>query len=134
MNAQTSHTLRMQGDDKYKDQHYDLAEEYYRKAKEKENDLDTQVVPYDEDPGVHDVAISLDVIEHTGNHLGYLRWISRLAKRVMICFPLMGFAPPFEVVIDEWVDAEAVRWVLEKRYKVVSDYCIDSRQFFVWDV
>ncbi|KKL85249.1 hypothetical protein LCGC14_1956620, partial [marine sediment metagenome] len=49
----------------------------------------------------YDIAVALDVMEHTGNHLGFVRWISELAQRVVVCYPRMEFSPPYVTVVDE---------------------------------
>jgi hypothetical protein len=99
----------------------------------KEHRLDTKVIPYGEETVNYDVAIALDVLEHTGNHLAFIKWISSLADKVMICYPLsVPFAPPYENVLDEWVDDKAIRQIVSERYKVVSDENPDGRRFLVW--
>lgn len=100
-----------------------------------EESLDTDVIPYGtKEPVDYNVAIALDVMEHTGNHLGFIRWISSLAPKVIITYPLMAFAPPYEMVIDEWIDDEAVRTILYERYTVLVDHTNASRRFLIWTV
>lgn len=97
--------------------------------------LDTQVIPYgDQLTRRYDIAIALDVLEHTGNHLSFVRWISGLAGRVMICYPLSsGFEPPYVNVLDEWVDDEMIRLAVSHRYRVLHDQNPDGRRFLVWE-
>lgn len=100
-------------------------------------ELNTQVIPYgSEMTERYDLAIALDVMEHTGNHLGFIRWISSLAHKVIVCYPLMPFAPPYSDQIDEWVDDQVIRSVVESRYKLFDDYLSTSgdRRFLIWGV
>lgn len=99
--------------------------------------LDIEVIPYGgEIEKRYDIAIALDVMEHTGNHLGFIRWISDLAHRVIICYPLMAFGPPYSDDLDEWVDDQVIRNVVEARYKLQDDYLSTSadRRFLIWKV
>lgn len=92
------------------------------------------ITPYDEgQPEKHDLAIAFDVIEHTGNHLGFLKWISSLGKQVAISYPMMKFVPPYVNVMDEWIDDEIIRMAVEKRYKVIWDYKRTGRRFLSWE-
>jgi len=111
-----------------------LGLKFVRWYSEKHN-LDTDVIPYGQElPVRYDIAISLDVMEHTGNHLGYLRWITELADRAMICYPLMPFSPPHDDVLDEWIDDNAICDIVNCRYKLVDSYIAGgNRRFLVWD-
>jgi hypothetical protein len=96
--------------------------------------LSCQVVPYGQDISKRfDIATAFDVLEHTGNHLSFIKWISGLARRVMICYPIMPFSPPFENVLDEWVDDEMIRHVVSSRYRLVYDDKPDGRRFLIWE-
>lgn len=97
--------------------------------------LKTEVVPYGQElVNSYDVAIALDVLEHTGNHLAFIKWISYLAGRIMICYPLStGFSPPYENVLDEWVDDRAIREVVKERYRLIHDEAPDGRRFLIWE-
>ncbi len=98
--------------------------------------LNTEVIPYGQElERHHDIAIALDVLEHTGNHLAFIKWISYLAGRVMICYPLsVPFMPPYEKVLDEWVDDLAIRDIVRHRYKLIHDEAPGSdRRFLIWE-
>lgn len=95
--------------------------------------LNTRIIPYGQDlPESYDIAIALDVLEHTGNHLGFLYWISGLAKKVVITYPLLSFVPPYDNRLDEWVDDQAIRSIVESRYHLVDDYSQASRRYLIW--
>lgn len=97
--------------------------------------LNATVIPYgDELPICYDLLVALDVLEHTGNHLAFVHWISTLAHQVRICYPLSaGFSPPYANVLDEWVDDEIIRETVAKRYRIIRDEDPDGRRFLIWD-
>ena len=98
------------------------------------HNLDTTVIPYGDPVECrYDIAVALDVMEHTGNHLGFVRWISELARRVVVCYPRMEFSPPYVTVVDEWIDDEGVRMGIGSRYNVIVDYEGGGRRFMIWE-
>lgn len=94
--------------------------------------LNAEVVPYGEKIDCADLAIALDVIEHTGNHLSFIRWMNGLGRSKVICYPLMAFAPPYVDVMDEWVDDEAIRQIVGSRYETIFDWSQNGRRFLGW--
>lgn len=96
--------------------------------------LDVRVVPYGEEPAGfhHDWAVALDVIEHTGNELGFLRWMKQMGDTVAFSIPTVGFEPPYRPVVDAWIDREAVEWVVRRRYEVLYWQMIENRTFVVF--
>jgi len=79
-------------------------------------------VPYGAPLRRADMCLALDVLEHTGNHLQTLRWLKELGHVVAMTYPTsIAFAPPYEPTrdLDEWVDDEALSWVLQARYDIL---------------
>jgi len=94
------------------------------------------VIPYLVSPEEYDVGrppprselvTAIDVMEHTGNHLGALRWLKSLGEVVALTYPHVGFKPPYADVYDEWVDDEAIMWTVEKRHEIVRTYDTERR-------
>lgn len=81
-------------------------------------------------PAHRDWAIALDVIEHTGNQLGFLRWMKDLGSTVVFSIPDTPFLPPYVPVVDAWVDTAALVWTIEKRYHLI-DMVTDSDRTYV---
>jgi SAM-dependent methyltransferase len=104
----------------------------------KKNGLSVQVIPYSEldlsRHGVYDWALAFDVLEHAGNQLSFVRMMSILGQNVVISYPCLGYSPPFKRVIDDWVDDEAIRWIVNERYKVVEDLNGGGRRFLRWEI
>jgi hypothetical protein len=96
--------------------------------------IDVSVYPYDEKRRrhTHSWAVALDVIEHTGNHLGFLSWMKTLGDTVAFTVPHVSYRPPYVEVLDEWVDIEALLWVIERRYDLVRHYVAEGRTFVVY--
>ncbi len=95
--------------------------------------LEGEVIPYGQEvTRRYDTVIATDVLEHTGNHLGFIRWVSGLGKRVIVTYPQIAFSPPHVEVIDEWVDDEVIVRVVEERYEVVTNYLRNGRRFLIW--
>ncbi len=96
--------------------------------------LDVVVVPYGAAAHLptRDWAVALDVIEHTGNHLGFLAWMKTLGDTVAFSMPHVSYQPPYVEVLDEWVDREALLWVIERRYELVRHHVTDGRTYMVY--
>lgn len=94
--------------------------------------LPVSVVPYGMSVDRHDWAVALDVIEHTGNHLGFLRWMDELGRTVAITHPTVEFTPPYAPVLDQWVDGEALVWCIERRYRILEHGFKHNRRFIVF--
>ena len=94
--------------------------------------LAVRIVPYGTDLEQHDFAVAFDVLEHTGNHLGALRWLAGLGRTVALCYPTAAYRPPFHPVFDEWVDDEAVHWMLEKRHRILHWAWHEERRFAIF--
>ncbi len=86
---------------------------------------------YSSDMPKHDYALALDVIEHSGDSLAFLRWMETLGKKVFITYPLtVGWQPTYlPTRIDEYVDDDAVRLICHARYSVFLDERVDDRRF-----
>jgi cyclopropane fatty-acyl-phospholipid synthase-like methyltransferase len=99
-----------------------------------EEGLAVEVLPYREHPppARRDWAIGLDVMEHTGNHLGFLRWMKDLGETVAFSVPHVTYRPPFVLVLDQWVDVEASEWVIERRYETLYHKGGDGHTFVVY--
>lgn len=96
--------------------------------------LTVRVVPYGQEPSPfkHDWAVALDVIEHTGNALGFLKWMKGMGETVAFSIPSVGFEPPYVNVVDRWMDHEALRWVLERRHDLLYWNSVENRTFCVY--
>jgi 2-polyprenyl-3-methyl-5-hydroxy-6-metoxy-1,4-benzoquinol methylase len=97
----------------------------------------TRVIPYHQPIEPHKWVVACDVLEHTGNHLATLRWLSELSSYgVVLCYPTApAFAPPYVTDrLDEWVDDEAIQWVIERRYKVITSYIEETRRYTIYEV
>jgi len=79
------------------------------------------VVPYGEPIKRHGMCLAFDVLEHTGNHLAALRWFKELGDLVVMCYPtrVPRLEPYKPYGLDEWVDDEAIMWVIQRRYQLV---------------
>lgn len=91
------------------------------------------IVPYGEPAPRRDWAIALDVIEHTTNQLAFLRWMSDLGRRVAFTFPTSPYKEPFRLPLDQWVDGEAVGWIVERRHNVIHNEIADGRTYIVFE-
>lgn len=78
------------------------------------------IVPYGEEKKV-DAVVALDVIEHVGKHLNFLRWVQELSRKYfVISYPFIGdFDKPYQAVIDGWVDDEVIGSVLNARHTLL---------------
>ena len=83
-------------------------------------------------PEHRDWAIALDVIEHTGNHLGFLRWMKELGSTVVFSVPNPPFLPPYMPVVDEWVDTQAIIWTIERRHQLLDTLQDNGRTYLVY--
>ena len=96
-----------------------------------------RTVGYEEDyelDAPYNIVVALDVLEHTGNHLGFLKWIEGLGEKAFISFPyITKFYPPYEPVIDEWVDVDAISSIIVERYENVDFHRIDGRIFIQYE-
>lgn len=101
----------------------------------KEEGLPLTTIPYTNPTAVrYDWVLCLDVLEHTGNHLGALRWLEELGDNVALAYPLMEFVPPFQNVMDEWVDDEIIQMTLVKRYTVLETRIADGRRYTTYRI
>lgn len=92
-----------------------------------------QTVPYTNPlKARYDWVLCTDALEHTGNHLGTLKWLASLADNVALCYPLAEYRPPYCNVMDEWVDDEAIQYLLNKRYTVLHSEIADGRRYFIY--
>jgi hypothetical protein len=100
----------------------------------KRAEVQVRAVPYDDYAPVEkrDWAVALDVIEHTGNHLGFVRWMSELGDTVAISFPHATYFPPYTQVLDEWVDVDGIKLIINERYNVLLDY-YEDRTYMVFE-
>ena len=94
--------------------------------------LPVTVIPYGMPAPMRDWAIALDVIEHTPNQLGFIRWMTELGRTVVFSFPGTYYVAPFKPQLDRWVDAEAIGWVLERRYDIIKHHVADMRTYWVF--
>lgn len=109
-----------------------LGLDFIRDYLDKNDNIRGQVIPYGLQVKRHTVAIALDVMEHTHNHLCTLRWLKELGDYVVLTYPLMPYKPPFIVEIDEYVDDEALLYICEKRYKVILSKVVNGRRFLIY--
>lgn len=91
-----------------------------------------RAVPYGQPVERHDWVVALDVLEHTGNHLGFLHWLESLGRTAIITYPLMPFEPPYKPVIDAWVDDEAINQIIGNRYDVIYSRLENGRRYLVY--
>lgn len=110
--------------------------EFVRWLIEKEKYENAKVVPYENANRdffvFYDIILAFDVLEHTGNHLAFIKWLASLGKRVILTFPINEpFYPPYEnnKVLDEWVDWEAIQWIVYMRYFNIQFKIIDGRAY-----
>ena len=83
----------------------------------------------------YDIVVAFDVLEHTGNHLGFLKWMESLGKSIVLCFPYsQGFTPPYEPQLDEWVDVDAICNIINLKYKNVDLIRLNNRLFAKYDI
>ena len=94
--------------------------------------LKVRIVPYSAELEQHDFALAIDVLEHTGNHLGTLRWLAGLGKTVALCYPTAAYRPPFVPVFDEWVDDDAIHRILDKRHHILRWEWHEERRFAIF--
>ena len=93
----------------------------------------TQVLAYGHSGTGHDWALAFDVLEHTGNHLGAIKWLRQLGEKVALCYPIqVEHQPPYAEGLDEWVDDEAIGWMLNRRYRVLESYVENGRRFLIY--
>ena len=98
------------------------------------NGVKISITPYTTDAVLkRDWAIALDVIEHTPNALGFVRWMKELGDTVAFSFPEARFLPPYLPVLDQWTDGEALRWVIDKRYDLKTSFIADGRTYIVFE-
>ena len=91
-------------------------------AKEAHIEPYVELLPYGAPIHKADLCLALDVLEHTGNHLATLRWLKQLGQIICMTYPVsVPWNYPFDnaKVIDEWVDDEAIGWVLQRRHDVL---------------
>ena len=82
-----------------------------------------------------DIVLAFDVMEHTGNHLGFLKWLEHLGNKVYLCFPYVDeYFPPYVPRIDEWVDTDAIIKVIKRRYKNTDFLKVDGRLFAEYEI
>lgn len=81
-----------------------------------------------------DWVLALDVIEHAGDPLRFLHWIGKLGKNIALSYPIeIPFQPPYlPQRTDEWVDDEAVNWVVAKRYNLLESYKANGRRYIAY--
>lgn len=92
-------------------------------------------LPYssDNDKRKYDWVIALDVLEHTGNQLAFIKWLTNMGKNVAITYPMsIGFTPPWFKVVDDWVDDEAILKIIGDRYVISKNYTTQNRRFLVF--
>jgi hypothetical protein len=84
--------------------------------------LDAEVIPYGGVVHRQDVVLAIDVLEHTGNHLGAIKWFKELGDVVALSYPVrVPWKPPFEPSgLDEWIDDELMCMALRFRYQVYN--------------
>ena len=80
----------------------------------------------------HKWSIALDVIEHTGEHVGFLRWMKTLGGTVAFSHPHIRWHEPWQTKLDEHVDHEALRTIIEQRYEILHESNTAGRQFMVY--
>lgn len=90
------------------------------------------VIPYGLNVPQHTVAVALDVMEHTHNHLCTLRWLKELGSYVALTYPLKEYKPPFILEIDEYVDDESLLYICEHKYKVILSEIANGRRFLIY--
>lgn len=132
-NGFTGLLLSQYGDFSITFQDYEgLGLDFIRHYLSKNPQINGSVVPYGEYVPRHTVAVALDVLEHTHNHLASLRWFRSLGDYVAMSYPLMPYAPPYVVMVDEYVDDEALLYVCEKRYQVILAKIVNGRRFLIY--
>jgi hypothetical protein len=96
--------------------------------------LDVKFVPYGVKPDQHDWVVATDVLEHSGNHLLFLKWIEALADKRAITYPTaVEIYPPYAEVLDEWVDDNVIASVILSRNDVdVLQIGPDGRRYIVY--
>ena len=82
-----------------------------------------------------DWVLSFDTMEHTGNHLGFLRWIEAMASRRAITYPkTIKYEPPFVPSgIDEWIDDERVLQLLETNSNILYNEHRNGRRLLIFE-
>jgi len=114
-----------------------LGLQFIRWFAEKEG-IPVQVVPYGDDHGLTESekqrkwAVALDVIEHTGEHVGFLHWMKTLGVTVAFSHPAIRWHEPWQTKLDEHVDHEGLRMVIEDRYEILHESNTAGRQFMVY--
>jgi len=96
--------------------------------------LDVEIISYGKPLPSADWVISFDTIEHTGNHLGFLRWIESMANNFAITYPLtIPFEPPFVPPgLDEWVDDERLQAVINADHEIIQNRRENGRRILMF--
>ena len=110
-----------------------LGLDFVRWMHESNEDLNISVIPYGQPAPKRDWAIALDVIEHTTNQLGFVRWMADLGRVASFSFPGVAYTPPFEFPLDQWIDAEAILMTISLRYRVTRCNVVDGRTYITFD-
>lgn len=99
----------------------------------KQEGLPLKTIPYaNPTEARYNWVLCMDVLEHTGNHLGTLKWLESLGDNVALCYPLMRYDPPYIQTIDQWVDDDAIQWIITKRYTVLDTKIVDGRRYTIY--
>lgn len=94
-----------------------------------------KVVAYGQPIEQHQWCLACDMLEHTGNHLATLRWLSTLGQKVALCYPLsVPFSPPYVRTIDEWVDDEMIQAAIARRNTIIETDIRDGRRYTIYEV
>ncbi len=102
----------------------------------KKHNLPIHWQPYGVEPERHNWVVATDVLEHSGNHLAFLKWLDILGHFKVVTYPLSGrFCPPYgiESVIDEWVDDEGVLEVIGRRHRMIVSRIRDDRRYLIYE-
>ncbi len=80
-------------------------------------------------------VLAIDMLEHTDHHMATLRWLGGLGKVKVVTYPAtVRFEPPYRKDrLDEWVDDEAILWLLQKRHRMIESYLEDGRRYLVYE-
>lgn len=79
-----------------------------------------EIIPYGEPIKRQDAVLSFDVTEHVPNSVGYLQYLKELGDLVLVTWPCrVPRKPPYEIEgLDQWIDDEAMIWIIERRYQM----------------
>lgn len=103
---------------------------------EQEGLTDCRFLPYSPENDKrkkYDWAIALDVLEHSGNQLAFVRWLTNLGRNVAMTYPMsVSFYPPYMSPIDDWVDDEIIVGVIGARYNILENYATNGRRFLIF--